>query len=402
MFRRIALSLLAIIMLLFPPGTLAFQNPGRSADLLRSVIGNERTFFLEGIVFSGLDTWTQLKYGLLGEPVYASSEEIVPLVSSVSSVQLEKDLPSQPVVDTVETVSESVTPSLLPMILPQIQLLEVSLKEGEGFWRADGLPRTSVEDVLMAKALVRPDPERSYVVAQALLFDKNRVNLHIVGGTKEPGGDRGVRGPGTIPAEDKPNLLAAWNGGFQGPHGGNSMYGDDVNNVKRDYLPLVDGRASVVTFADGTLAIGEWGRDLTMSSDVVAVRQNLILLVDNCEVSSRTIEGVRTWGYVNVGDTKTFITWRSGIGVTANGDLLVVSGPNLSADSLAKAMWAVGACFAMQLDINSPYVFTSLHFPQDDGSLVAKKAMDNMSRVPTWFSSLQERDFFYLTVVGLN
>ena len=34
------------------------------------------------------------------------------------------------------------------------------------------------------------------------LLDQRRIDLHIVGGTKHPGGDRGVYGPGIIPDED--------------------------------------------------------------------------------------------------------------------------------------------------------------------------------------------------------
>ncbi len=152
---------------------------------------------------------------------------------------------------------------------------------------------------------------------------------------------------------------------------------------------------------DGGVTIGEWGRDLTWSDDIDAVRQNAILLVDNCQVSDRTGEGNDTWGYVEV-DSSEFITWRSAVGLTADGDLLIAAGNSLSADSLARALWAAGACYAMQLDINSPYVLTSLFFQQPDGSLKASRFMDSMPDNPARFLNRQDHDFMYLTLDETN
>jgi hypothetical protein len=214
----------------------------------------------------------------------------------------------------------------------------------------------------------------------------------MTGGTDSPGGDRGVPGPGVIPDEHLPDLLAAWNGGFRGPHGGFGMYADG-----REYRPLRDGYASVAVTRDGTMRIGQWGRDLTWSDDMVAVRQNAALLVENCEVSERTNEGNDTWGYVKV-DSSEFITWRSGIGLTENGDLLVAAGNSLSAPSLARALWAAGACWAMQLDINNPYVLASVFFQQPDGTIESRRFMESMPDNPARFLATQPNDFLYVTL----
>ena len=104
----------------------------------------------------------------------------------------------------------------------------------------------------------------------------------------------------------------------------------------KQYRPLRDGLASVAVMKDGIRHHGEWGRDLTWSDDMVAVRQNAIMLVENCKVSHRTNEGNETWGYVEVNSSE-FITWRSAIGLTRNGNLMVAAGNSLSADSLAQA-----------------------------------------------------------------
>ena len=122
----------------------------------------------------------------------------------------------------------------------------------------------------------------------------------------------------------------------------------------------------------------------------------MILLVDKGEVSRRTTEGNDTWGYVQVNSSE-FITWRSAVGVTKDGNLLVASGNSLSAETLAKALWAAGAEYAMQLDINSPYVLTGLFFKQPDGSLKSEKFMETMPDTASRFLKTQERDFMYVT-----
>ncbi|MSQ10311.1 MAG: hypothetical protein EXR52_04820 [Dehalococcoidia bacterium] len=379
-------------------GGLYHFYPDRTADFLREQFGYDTIFQLEELVFGLQDSFNQAKYGVLGQRVEASAEAGEP-VAATSYASAGGAPERQPELTHGELVVVQPPSRPSPMPLPDIQPLAVPLRDGEGAWRIDDLPRTAADVMLMAKASVRPDRGRPYSVVQALLFDQRRINLHIVGGTKHPGGDRGVVGPGIIHEADLPNLLAAWNGGFQGIHGLNSQYGADARGVLRHYRPLVNGFASVAVYQDGSIKLGEWGRDLSFSDDLVAVRQNNILLVDNCEVNPRTKEGNHTWGYVKAGDTATFITWRSAIGVTANGDLIVAAGNDLSADTLARSLWALGACYAMQLDINRPYVLTTLYYDQPDGSLVTKKHMDQMPTDTGRFTSRrpQERDFMYLT-----
>jgi hypothetical protein len=280
------------------------------------------------------------------------------------------------------------------LVLPATILLQSSPVEGEGegVWTTAGLPHSAPGDILMAKTFIRPDPVRPYSTVGILLIDKRRVRLHITGGKESPGGDLGVHGPGVIPDSDRGTLLVAWNGGFRGPHGAFGMYADGVQ-----YRPLRDGYASIALRKDGSIAMGEWGRDLTWSDDTVAVRQNAIMLIEDCKVSPRTNEGNDTWGYVDV-NTSDFITWRSAIGLTANGDIMVAAGNSLSADSLARGMQAAGACAAMQLDINSPYVLTSLFFPQPDGTIQSNRFMDTMGDNPARFLGQQANDFMYLTL----
>lgn len=367
----------------------------KAAALSRSLIGDENTARIEGWYFSVQDKLDQLKYKVFGGSTdpFGNDAAVTELPLPVSAAE-EAPAPLQALAPEEPAYVPPATP--VPLALPETKPLRASPAQGEGVWTTAGLPRSTPEDVLMAKTFIRPDSARPYAVVGVLLLDKRRIRLHMTGGTQDPGGDRGVRGPGRIPDADRQNLLVAWNGGFRGPHGGFGMYADG-----KQYRPLMNGLASIVVMKDGTMRIGEWGRDLTWNDEMVAVRQNAVLLVDNCEVSKRTNEGNNTWGYVQVNSAE-FITWRSAVGLTKDGNLLVAAGNSLSADSLARALWAAGACYAMQLDINTPYVLTSVFLPQPDGSLKPVKFMDSMIDNPGRFLATQPNDFMYVTLDETN
>lgn len=387
---------LGLALLLFVALAYSRRDAGgdRIANASRTLLGDEKTARIESWYFSGQDKLDQFHYRLFGvpsSPFSASSEKIKATTESATPVD-EADADSA----AAQQPEEMVPPKPAPLALPDINPLRSNPGNGEATWTTDGLPHSSDDDMLMAKTLIRPDPLRPYAAVGILLLDKRRIRLHMVGGTEDPGGDRGIRGPGAIPDADKSTLLAAWNGGFKGPHGSWGMQADG-----REYRPLRTGFATAAVTVDGTIKIGEWGRDFSSSEDLVAVRQNAVLLVDNCEVSRRTNEGNATWGFVQVNSAE-FITWRSAIGLTANGDLLVASGNSLSAATLARALQAAGACTAMQLDINTPYVLTALFAQQEDGSIKRWKFMDSMIDNPSRFLTRQTRDFMYVTLDESN
>lgn len=88
--------------------------------------------------------------------------------------------------------------------------------------------------------------------------------------------------------------------------------------------------------ADGTVSIGQWGRDATLGPDVVAVRQNLDLVVDN----GAAVPGLREnpagqWGSAS---NQFPFTWRSGLGTDRAGNLIYVAGDKLTLTTLADAM----------------------------------------------------------------
>jgi Phosphodiester glycosidase len=396
-FRKIGVSIASVILVAGVILLAKDRAAGNAADFSRRLLGEERTSKIEGMYFGAQDRLDRLEFRLFrveSHPFGTRHESLQRLATSAEQ-QIE-----QPPIDVAESPTDVpldlTPPKPSPMPLPNINPLVSNVANGEAAWTTDGLPHSSPEDVSMAKTLIRPDPLRPYAAVGVLLMDKRRIRLRMVGGTDDPGGDRGVRGPGTIPQADLSSLLAGWNGGFKGPHGAWGMVADG-----KEYRPLRAGYASVAVSNDGTISLGQWGRDLTWSDDFAAVRQNAVLLVDNCQVSPRTNEGNNTWGYVYA-NSADFITWRSAIGITSNGDLMVADGNSLSAASLARALQSAGACYAMQLDINTPYVLTSLFFPQDGGSVRSTKFMDTMVDNPGRFLTRQARDFMYVTLDATN
>ena len=364
----------------------------QGADLSRRVIGDENTARIEAVYFRIDDRIAKTKYRWLG----GSTD---PFGTIETRVELLPQPKAREVIYVVGSVGRSTGVALTadslgppPMQLPKTVPLRENLEAGEGVWTSAGLPRSSATDMLMAKTFIRPDKSRPYALVGVLLIDSRRVRLNMVGGTGEPAGSRGVRGAGQIPKDAYPTLLAAWTGGFKGAHGSYGMWAEG-----REFLPLRNGLASLVSYKDGSIRVGEWGRDIAWDDSVTGVRQNAVLLVDKGEVSRRVHEGNDTWGYVAANSAE-FITWRSAVGITKDGNLLVAGGNSVSAATLAQALWAAGAYYAMQLDINSPYVLTGLYTPQPDGSVKAEKFMESMPDTPTRFLRTHERDLQYITL----
>jgi len=226
---------------------------------------------------------------------------------------------------------------------------------GEGVWQVSATVHGAPA---MAQTFLRPDAAHTSYTAAATWFDPHLVSAQLHPGAAEPGGT-GWAVPDSIPPAQRVGLLAAFNSGFKlaDAHGG--FYEDG-----RTAQPLVAGAASMVFNTDGTMTVGQWGRDVTMSPRVAAVRQNLVLLVDHAQVVPGIDANInQVWG-ATIGNDK--YVWRSGIGVTASGGIVEVVGPGLSADSLATLLQKAGSTQAMELDINPQWTSFVRYQPTTD------------------------------------
>jgi Phosphodiester glycosidase len=214
---------------------------------------------------------------------------------------------------------------------------------GEGAWRV--LETVNSEPAIFGTFL-RPDKVHTSYVAGIVSMDQRLVSFQLRPGAEDPG-------PGNwhakawIPPGTRSGLLATFNGGFKLDTSGGGFY---LNGVTRG--TLTKGAASVVYYRNGTIKIGVWGRDVSMTPDVVGVRQNLKLIVDRGQVPAAVDNDVlTTWGATLGGG---YYVWRSGLGITADGRIIFVYGPALDVQELAGLLQRAGAVEALQLDIN-PY-----------------------------------------------
>ncbi len=266
-------------------------------------------------------------------------------------------------------------PSATTAALPPVAPLVSPALPGEGVWKTlstvDGKPA-------LQQAFLRPDVTHTGYTAGVAWMDPALLRFVLHPGTQEPG-----HGPWTVPPSlgpgDRTGLLAAFNGGFRldAARGGFYEQGRTVGTLR-------DGAASLVIDNQGRAQVGQWGRDVRMSPDVAAVRQNLDLLVDQGQVAAGLDgnDGGR-WG-ATLGN-KLYV-WRSGVGQTASGALVYVAGDRLSASSLAELLRRAGAVRAMELDINPEWT-SFISYPD------TRNLLPDMQRAATRYDTTSSRDF---------
>ncbi|MHB8467330.1 MAG: phosphodiester glycosidase family protein [Acidimicrobiales bacterium] len=250
-------------------------------------------------------------------------------------------------------------------------------------------PRAARPAPLVYTTFVQPSAEYSSLVTGLAWLDPKRVRLELYSGTEQPGGP-GWNLTAPFPLSVRPSLIAAFNSGFKlsDSHGGYVAEGRQAPGRS-----LVNGQAALVIYKDGTATVGAWGRDAQMGPDVEAVRQNLVLLVDNGqEAPDLDRDSLVRWGFTP--GNKTFV-WRSGVGVDAHGHLIYAAG-QLTIHALADVLQAAGAVRAMELDINSTWVhfFTYHDAPGAAGGTAGGRLLPQMSASTDEYFRSSSRDFF--------
>jgi hypothetical protein len=246
----------------------------------------------------------------------------------------------------------------------------------------------------MYVAQFRADTVYTGQITTAVWIDPTRLRVNLIPGAQEPGGTwpqlPDIAGPAL------PTAVAAFNGGFrmQDAHGGFYLDG-------RQAVALQPGAASVVIYTDGHINIGTWGSEVTVTPQVRAVLQNLVPIVDHGQTApNATYNDTHIWGATLGANT---VVARSGIGVTANGALIYVAGPALTARSLAESLLRAGAVRAMALDINPEWVtfnFYSHPSARDPSMVVPAKLYPQMQRPADRYlgPTRESRDFFAISL----
>jgi len=263
---------------------------------------------------------------------------------------------------------------------------------GEGVWSAAGRPVDGVPALYTAE--LRPDATHTSYVAGVAWMDTTLLHATLYSGSQIPGGGPFVHSA-PVPATAAPSLVSAFNAGFLMSTAAGGYYTDG-----KTLVPLRVGAASAVIYDNGTMTVAEWGRDATLTPNVVAVRQNLDLIVDGGQpVPGLNANDTSRWGFT-LGNA--VYVYRSGLGVTANGALVYVGGPGLNITDLANLLVRAGAVRAMELDINNDWVNYSFYTPSSpygpatpqNGSLLLPEMEGGAGR---YFQSYWSRDFFTMS-----
>lgn len=263
---------------------------------------------------------------------------------------------------------------------------------GEGQWQPTGVTVDGVP--AMYEAQFRADQIYTSQITSAVWMDPTLLKLSLIPGAHQPGGTW-PQTPYINPSQ-LPTTVAAFNGGFRMQDAQGGFY---LNGVMR--VPLKQGAASLVIYKDGRVNVGAWGTEVTMTPQVVAVLQNLVPLVDHGQAApDATYNDTQIWGATLGANT---VVARSGIGVTADGAVVYVAGPALTAKSLAESLQRVGAVRAMSLDINPEWVtfnFFEHNNPGNPSQVTGVKLYPQMQRPATRYlgPTLESRDFFRVSV----
>lgn len=279
------------------------------------------------------------------------------------------------------------SPSLPPQSTAPGNILPIAsgTVENEGKWQdIKTLPNGQVA---IRGTYLRPDTEHTGYLAGIVWMDPKLARFTLHPGLKVPG-DSGWAQPNVIPDAQRGALLGTFNSGFMivDSHGGFWQQGKQVGD-------LVQGSASMVFNQDGTMDVRAWEGGAP-GAGIESVRQNLVLMVDNGEITPAVTDASVTsqWG-ATVGN-EAFV-WRSGVGVRNDGTVVFVGGPALSIQSLAELLKRAGCVRAMELDINKAWVnFMTYH--QDNGQTIGTMFTASDEPLPDRYLTPSNRDFVAL------
>ena len=369
------------------------------ADQLRHVVGDENVARLEAVLFKVDDGLKSLEFRL------GIAKNQTPWATGATSPSTAFSPAGQGPATALNRAGKALAGNVnttLPILpekksgIPVTGLWQLKNLPPLGHLAGEGVWTPYIQDsqghVVAYRTFLQPDPSRPYAVVAVVAFNLQATQLHFVLGTTEPY-DKSVtqRASGAISPSDLASgqLIAAFNGGFKVEHGHSGAMANGLVAV-----PPKPGLATLVIDQNGKVKIGAWGVDINPGENMLAYRQNGLLIVKDGVVTPQ-VDDPKYWGFTISGKT---VTWRSAIGLDSTGKVLYYfAGGYLSINTLASAISQAGVQTAMQLDINNYWVhFDAIQIV--NGNPTPQPLFTDMNQDPSRFLKPWIRDFFYVTL----
>jgi hypothetical protein len=286
-----------------------------------------------------------------------------------------------PVVKTKKRHREVTPPRITPVFARTLP--------GEAMWRGTGPVVRGRPPVLLTTFRTELDYPR--IVAYVAWYDHTRTSVAFYPGRYEPP-NAPLRGPMSVPYDQRWRLLSTFNGGFVYNDGNN---GSTINGTM--YEPLKAGLATLIGYRDGRVDVKTWRGGQVAGPRVAFARQSLPLIIDNGRLNP-ALNDSSQWGYTLGNAVR---VWRTGAGIDRHGNLIYAAADYQTVETLARLLQRAGAVRAMQLDINPewPTLITYSHH----GGLGPVKVVPNYQQPATRYLVPDDRDFFavYRRLPGL-
>lgn len=351
------------------------------ADGVRSVVGPAPVAWAEDVAYGAAD-WVRLKVG--GDAAPTTYWELPAAATGTPD-------------ETGKSASDGEAPAESPRDMPPPEgsiPFENVRAEGDGRWLA---MRASNDGGATGfyKTLIHPDRMRPFAAVAIVAIDLAQLELHLVAGNDEPKSQsvRREERPGVVPEEHRATLVAAFNGGFKAMHGNYGMrVGDKL------FIPPRDIACTIGKSPDGSLDIRTFSKMKEAEPSLSWFRQTPPCLVEAGEPNPGLLhEFNRNWGATVGGDT---IIRRSAFGLSKDKRYAYYAlGDAVTAQSLGRAMQAVGAHDAAQLDVNYSYPRFMLYEASEGGvPMATAPLLPDLKYSPTdYVGAPSQRDFFYVT-----
>lgn len=262
-----------------------------------------------------------------------------------------------------------------------------SAKPGDGEWQA--LDPAG----LVVRTVIHPHEVSRFHTVTIAAIDLSRSTLHWLPGTGDVEPKKVPTGVpvGSIPEGQRERVVAAFNGGFQPPHGRWGIrIGSLIINPPRE-------QGCTVAITGDQVRIARWPELAHDAERWHVLRQTPPCLLERAVLHPELRAGnERPWGG-HKADLKT--RRRSAIGQTADGATLFYAlGEEVGPRLLAEALRTVGATQAAELDINWNWTRFVVFTSGPDGSRQVRETLvpGMVHQRQSYVVRPSDRDFFYV------